>query len=127
MTERNPKENFEYDLKVGIDKENELAKILDDATIEVKFDRYENDRHFIEYKRISMAGIVEPTGISVTKATHYALCKPHYYLIVSTERLKRLMKWAWGNRKPIMGGDGKRTFAMMLTESEILGWKDDNA
>jgi hypothetical protein len=57
MTERNPKENFEYDLKIGIDKENELAKILDDATIEVKFDRYENDRHFIEYKRISMTGV----------------------------------------------------------------------
>jgi hypothetical protein len=129
MITRNPKKNSDWDISivVGEQKESELVGILGDCTMEVKFDRYENDRHFIEYKRISMAGIVEPTGISVTKASHYALCKPHYYLIVSTERLKRLMKWAWGNRKPIMGGDGKRTFAMMLTESEILGWKDDNA
>lgn len=122
MTGRNPKENFEYDLKIGVQKENELARILDDATIEVKFDRYDNDRHFIEYKRINLRGDVEPSGISVTKATHYALCKPHYFLIVRTDRLKMIMKQS--GKKPTIGGDGKRTYAIMLTESEILRWNE---
>lgn len=127
MAERNPKENFEYDLRVGVGKENELAKILEDCTLEVKYDRYDNDRHFIEYKRISMDGKMEPSGISVTKAKYYVLCKAHYFIIVSTERLKNIMRWAYGNRRPILGGDGKRTYAIMLTEEEILGWKENNS
>jgi hypothetical protein len=112
---------FEWDLKIGHIKENELATMFSNgATFEVKYDQYDNDRFFIEYKRYNTQGEIELTGLSVTKADYYVLCKQSYYLIVPTQYMKGMLKTL--NRKHTLGGDGNRTIGILVTEGEVLDY-----
>lgn len=106
-------------MEIGEVKENKLSKILGDGTkIDFKYDQFPNDRHFIEYKTLCDDGTSFLSGIATTKSKYYALAKEHYYILVTVEHLKKVMKLM--KKKPTRGGDDKMYLGILLTESEIL-------
>jgi hypothetical protein len=111
--------DYKYDLKIGIAKEEELAQILGDgATVEVKYDRYDNDRFFIEYM-FDDGTKSYPTGISTTQAKYYALAKENYYLIISVERLKTILRAYAKKYKPVKGGDSNTATGYLIPLSTL--------
>jgi hypothetical protein len=71
MSEGLSNKGFEYDLKLGQERENALAQILgNDSTIEVKSDRMarKTGNVFIE---VESRG--KPSGLSTTLADHWAI------------------------------------------------------
>lgn len=113
--------NFKYDLKLGKNVENELANILgDNSLVEVKYDQFENERHFIEYKRIGIDGQEEYTGIATTHSDYYCLSKSGYYILIKTQDLKDFIKAT--RPKSVLGGDDKRTYGFLITESNLFNY-----
>ena len=125
--------DFKYDLKIGQAKENELASILSDSTIEVKYDKYSNDTFFIEVcsKRFKMGKwrIVE-SGLSKTEATHYALIKSNITIIITTIDLmcivsNHIKKSGLSFKENLVsGGDGMRTKGILITIEEITNYQN---
>ncbi|MCH7396550.1 hypothetical protein MM236_01060 [Belliella sp. DSM 107340] len=93
--------DFKYDLKVGQQKENELASILSDSTLEVKYDRYSNNLFFIEFYKKLKNGKYKRTGLSKTEANYYALCKSNSFLIIPTSTLKNFLKSIFEEKKKV--------------------------
>ena len=62
--------DFKYDLKIGQVKEKQLAEILNDKTIEVKYDlkALETGNIYVEYQSRG-----KPSGISTSEANSIAL------------------------------------------------------
>ncbi len=110
--------DYKYDLRIGKAKEHELAMILGDKCVEVKYDRYDNDRFFIEYK-FDDGTNTYPTGISTTQAEYYALSKEHYYLIISVERLKDIVRAYAKSFKPVKGGDSNTAIGYLIPVSTL--------
>lgn len=83
--------NWDLDLRAGLLGESVVADILKADTVEVKTDRrwYETGNLYIEtecYYKSSNSW--EPSGIAVSKATHWAFVLEDSVLIVPTFRLK---------------------------------------
>ncbi|MBS9525903.1 hypothetical protein KI659_17920 [Litoribacter alkaliphilus] len=122
---------FSHDLAIGQGMENTLSEHLTDSTIEVKFDMYLNDRFFIEmFRKDFRTEAIVKTGLWTTKATHYALCKSYIKIIIETSDLKKLVKEKvkkfkeldpnFKNRQAFKcGGDGNRTFGILVTLTEL--------
>lgn len=108
--------DFDIDLREGLAREGTLAALLHDATIEVKSQVRcsEYGYVFIEYESRG-----KPSGIAMTKATHWAIeVSPDWWVIVPTETLKSLARRALRMRGPSTGGDeGTSTGALVP-----LGW-----
>jgi hypothetical protein len=83
--------NWDLDLRAGLLGESVVADILKADTVEVKTDRrwYETGNLYIEtecYYKSSNSW--EPSGIAVSKATHWAFVLEDSVLIVPTFRLR---------------------------------------
>lgn len=117
--------DFRHDLKVGQLKEQELGKILSgEFTVEVKHDRYDNDRFFIEYMYDD--GVKSyPTGISTSKADYYALSKSNYIIFILTSKLKAIVKYFARTNKPVRGGDSNRYIGFLMSLSNIINAPKD--
>lgn len=122
--------NFKYDLEIGQQAENLLGQLLEGSRLEVKFDRYVNDKFFIEIYRIKYdSKEKELSGLAVSQADYYALCKNNIFIIIERRDLIRLVKKKLGNRKvseiAVSGGDGGRTYGILITISEIFQFQLD--
>tara|TARA_R110000850_G_scaffold221286_3_gene347105 strand:+ start:145 stop:579 length:435 start_codon:yes stop_codon:yes gene_type:complete len=122
--------DFKFDLEIGQGAENLLATILQDSTLEVKFDMYTNDRFFIEltskrYNNDCGCYKEQKSGLASTEAIYYALMKNNFFMIITTRDLKDLIK-AKAKELGIKindllksGGDDGRTYGVLITISEI--------
>lgn len=129
--------DFKYDLMIGQQAENLLGSIISDSKLEVKFDKYNNDRFFIEIacKRWDTNTgdyILNHTGLSVTHSEYYVLVKENLIQIIKTIDLKNLIREKASNANKsvyelgIFGGDGKRTLGVMVTMEEVVKYAAKN-
>ena len=93
--------NWDLDLRAGLSGESKVADLLSLDTVEVKTDRrwWETGNVYIETECwYQSSQSWEPSGIRVTKATHWAFVLEDTVLIVPTERLRENV---WTNGRPI--------------------------
>ena len=77
--------DFKYDLKVGQAKEKELGDIINDKTIEVKYDLQSLSTGNVYVEYFSRG---KPSGISTSDAEYYCFCLGETYHLISTKTLK---------------------------------------
>lgn len=106
--------NFEYDLKVGQVKERELADILENKTVEVKKCTDAFSSIFIEYESRG-----KPSGISTSKADYYCIVLKKSFVIIETEKLKKLCKPYFNTKRQILGGDNNTSKGIKLPIRDI--------
>ena len=90
--------NWDLDLRAGLEGESKVADLLSLDTVEVKTDRrwWETGNVYIETECwYQSSQSWEPSGIRVTKATHWAFVLEDTVLIVPTARLKEVV-WTIG-------------------------------
>ena len=93
--------NWDLDLRAGLAGESKVADLLSLDTVEVKTDRrwHETGNIYIEtecwYQKTQSW---EPSGIRVTKATHWAYVLEDSVIIVPTYRIKEAI---WEHARPI--------------------------
>jgi hypothetical protein len=88
--------NWDLDLRAGESGESYLADLLHADTIEVKTDRRwkETGNIFIETECFQQSTQTwEPSGISISKATHWAFVLGNMVLIVSKNELQSAVEW----------------------------------
>ena len=93
--------NWDIDLRDGQAGESMVADLLSLDTVEVKTDRrwWETGNVYIETECwYQSSQSWEPSGIRVTKATHWALVLEDTVLIVPTARLRESV---WSSGRPI--------------------------
>ena len=114
--------NFDFDLKFGQEKENELLQIFKGEAVECKTDKLcqRTGNVFVEFED---AG--KPSGISITKANFYAFClfKPErnrqIWVLIPTQILKKLMK-----KYPIKnGGDNWEARGHIIPKEDLLNYE----
>ena len=122
MTPTNARPNFDFDLKFGQDKENELIEIFKDEKVECKTDKLcqKTGNVFVEFQDAGKA-----SGISITKATYYAFClfkperKCQIWVLIPTAILKKLMK-----KYPIKnGGDNWEARGHIIPKEDLLNYE----
>ena len=113
--------DFRYDLKIGQSKENELAEILENKTIEVKYDLQgcQTGNIYVEY---SSRG--KWSGISTTEATHWCYflsgdCEGEM-ILVETKKLKEKVKKLHAKGKIIKGGDNNTSLGVLIPIAEFF-------
>lgn len=93
--------NWDLDLRDGLAGESKIADLLSLDTVEVKTDRrwYQTGNVYIETECWYQSSQTwEPSGIRVSKATHWAFVLEDTVLIVP---LGRLIEVVWHEGKPI--------------------------
>lgn len=87
--------DFDIDLKFGKEGENTVANILSIETVEVKRDKRwkETGNLYIETECwYNASQSWKESGLSVSKATHYAFVLENMVVIVTTPDLKEIVK-----------------------------------
>jgi hypothetical protein len=95
------KSDFDLDLKFGVEGENTVANLLSIDTVEVKRDARwkETGNLYIETECwYNSSQSWEPSGLSVSKATHYAFVLEGMVVILPTDQLKEI---TYSNGRPI--------------------------
>ena len=85
--------DFDLDLKFGVEGENTVANLLSIDTVEVKRDARwkETGNLYIETECwYNSSQSWEPSGLSVSKATHYAFVLEGMVVILPTDQLKEI-------------------------------------
>ena len=93
--------NWDLDLRAGLSGESKVADLLSLDTVEVKTDRrwWETGNVYIETECwYQSSQSWEPSGIRVTKATHWAFVLEDTVLITPTPRL---LQAVWEIGRPI--------------------------
>jgi|LULN01.1.fsa_nt_gb hypothetical protein len=118
--------DFDIDCQFGEIGQKELADIFKSAKIEVKRDRkaWRTKNICIEFRQGKNA---KPSGISTTKSDYYCYIftkddKSYVYLIISVERLKKIVKRYYDPKKIIIAGDNyNRSVLIPISELFTIG------
>jgi hypothetical protein len=114
--------NFDFDLKFGQAKENELQEVFHNEPLECKCDKLciKTGNVFVEFEDAGRA-----SGISITKSNYYAFClfkperKKQIWVLIPTEILKKLMK-----KYPIRnGGDNFEAKGHIIPKEDLLNYE----
>ena len=114
--------NWDLDLRAGETGESRVADLLSLDTVEVKTDRrwYETGNIYIETECFYQASQTwEPSGIRVSKATHWAFVLEDSVLIVPLYRLKEAV-WEIG-RPTTCDIPPNPSRGYLITPAQILG------
>lgn len=114
--------NWDLDLRAGETGESRVADLLSLDTVEVKTDRrwYETGNIYIETECFYQASQSwEPSGIRVSKATHWAFLLEDSVLIVPLHRLKEAV-WEIG-RPTTCDIPPNPSRGYLITPAQILG------
>ena len=116
MTEFNKDKRFDISLKEGEIKEQELANILTNKKIEVKFDKlfHKTKNLAIEFKSRGKA-----SGICTTEADYWAfiLDKTGIIIIADREILQEKLKVI--DRKIVSGGDDQTSQTVLIKPEDL--------
>ncbi len=109
--------DFKYDLKVGQVKEEELGKILNNSTIEVKFDlkALETGNVYVEYWSRG-----RKSGISKTEAEYYCFAFGNTFHLIPTEELRDKCRKYIGTKRDKKGGDSNTSKGILLPIKELF-------
>jgi hypothetical protein len=113
--------DFRYDLKFGQEGETEIAKLLNDSSIEVKRDRQtqQTGNIYIEYESRG-----KPSGIKTTKAKKWAyILQDGCILIIDTELLKKALRYLIKNKlcvKDMPGGDNNTSVGVLVGVERLM-------
>jgi hypothetical protein len=109
--------DFKFDLKVGQAKEQELGNILNDKTIEVKYDlkALETNNVYVEYESRS-----KPSGISTTKSDYYCFAFGLTYHLIETKILKERCRKYLNTTRDKLGGDNNTSKGILLPINELF-------
>ena len=115
--------NFDFDLKFGQEKENELLQIFKGEAVECKTDKLcqRTGNVFVEFEDRG-----KPSGINTTKSAFYAFClfkeerkKKQIWVLIPTTILKELMK-----KYPIKnGGDNWEAKGHIIPKEDLLNYE----
>lgn len=110
--------NFEYDLALGKEGENLLAKILSNKKVEVKkdFKAHKTGNIYIEIKSRGSW-----SGISTTKADYivYIIGDTGLFLIFETKILQKIIKYLIQTVKTTKGGDSNTSIGVLLKINKL--------
>ena len=109
--------DFKYDLKIGQVKEKQLAEILTNKTVEVKYDlkALETGNIYVEYQSRG-----KPSGISTSEADYYCFAFGDTYHLISTTDLKTRCRKYLGSDRDKKGGDNNTSKGILLPLSELF-------
>lgn len=109
--------NFKYDLKRGQDAEKWLGGLLEADTLEVKRDflAHKTKRVFVEYECNK-----KPSGVSTTEADMWAFVTDGCVIMLTTERLRVLVKKAISEDKVRLGGDSNRSKGALIELRDLV-------
>ena len=108
--------DFKYDLSVGQIKEKELAKILTNSKIEVKYDlkALKTGNVFVEYKSRGKS-----SGISNTQSDFYCFAFENTMHIIPTHILKDKCRKYLKTERDVVGGDNNTSKGILLPIKEL--------
>jgi hypothetical protein len=108
--------DFKYDLSVGQIKEKELADILANSKIEVKYDlkALDTGNVFVEYRSRGKS-----SGISNTQSDFYCFAFENTMHIIPTEILKEKCRKYLGTKRDVVGGDNNTSKGILLPINEL--------
>lgn len=109
--------DFQFDLKVGQAKEQELGNILNDKTIEVKYDlkALETNNVYVEYYSRGKL-----SGISTTKSDYYCFAFGETYHLIETKILKERCRKYLNTNRDKLGGDNNTSKGILLPINELF-------
>jgi len=109
--------DFKFDLKVGQAKEQELGNILNEKTIEVKYDlkALETNNVYVEYESRN-----KPSGISTTKSDYYCFAFGLTYHLIETKILKERCRKYLNTTRDKLGGDNNTSKGILLPINELF-------
>lgn len=105
--------DFKYDLKIGQLKEEELGNILNDKTVEVKYDlmALKTGNVYVEYESRG-----KKSGISTTKADYYCFVLDNTLHMIETGLLKDRCRKYINTIRDSRGGDSNSSRGIPLDE-----------
>ena len=112
--------NFEYDLKVGQIKEKELGSILNEKTIEVKYDKQALSTGNVYVEYFSRG---KYSGLATTRADYYCFCfrETHStYHFIETKLLKERCRKYLNTNRDRRGGDNNTSKGILLPINELF-------
>ena len=109
--------DFKYDLKVGQIKEKELASILENKTIEVKYDlqALKTKNIYVEYYSRG-----KKSGISTSQSEYYCFCIGSSFHLIKTKNLKEKCRKYLNTDKDVKGGDNDTSKGILLPITELF-------
>jgi hypothetical protein len=110
--------DFDISLKAGQEREQAFESIMraDSATIEVKDEHLSKSHVFIEHR-----GYGKPSGIAITKATHWAIeVYPNWWVVIPTEDLRSLHDEALAKFGERHGGDQDAAFGAIVPKPWLV-------
>jgi hypothetical protein len=109
--------DFKFDLKVGQAKEVELGNILNDKTIEIKYDlkALETNNVYVEYQSRN-----KPSGISTTNSDYYCFAFGNTFHLIETKSLKEKCRKYLNTNRDKLGGDNNTSKGILLPINELF-------
>ena len=109
--------DFEYDLKLGLEAEDDIADIFNNKKIEIKRDMKakETGNVFIEYESRG-----KPSGISRTTAEVYCFVVEDLVLFYPTDKLKDMIRPLLGTSSDVVGGDRNTSKGIILKLTDLI-------
>ena len=109
--------DFRYDLKVGQVAEQALAAIFEGKKVEVKRDRKARltGNIFVEYESRG-----KPSGISTSEADYWCFVVEETFILLTTQRLKKIVEPLKGTDKERRGGDNNTSVGVLLRIADII-------
>lgn len=109
--------DFRYDLKVGQAKEEELGRIFDSSTIEVKYDlqALQTGNVYVEYFSRG-----KKSGIATSQADYWCFAFGSTFHLISLEDLKSRCRKYFGTSRDRKGGDMNTSKGILLPIKELL-------
>lgn len=117
ITGMNYNSDFKYDLAVGQEFENELAKALTNSTIEVKrdFKAMSTGNIFVEYESRQ-----KPSGIATSEAEYYCWwLDDDRCVLIKTNKLKQKCRPYLKTNRDVLGGDNNTSKGILLPLQEL--------
>ena len=122
------KSDWDLDLRYGQDGEESVRRLLTIDTVEVKRDRRwkETGNLYIETScQYVNAGAFKPSGVSVSKATHYAFVIENLTILVSKSDLVNTVKEYGRNISCKI--EPNVSFGYLITIDSLLKWQVEKA
>lgn len=109
--------DFKYDLRVGVESENELSSILKSSKIEVKRDLKSKltGNVFIEYFCRGKS-----SGIANSQSDYYAIDLDGTFVIIPIEKLKLMCRKYLKTSRDVVGGDSNLSRGILLPIMDLI-------
>jgi hypothetical protein len=110
---------FDIDLAYGLGRENEFARLLGPASIEVKSDRqaHRTGNIYVEFESRG-----KPGGIAVTESEWWVqeIAEWHRFIVMPTEQMRRFVQRERDAGRVRLGGDVQSSKGVLLKMTDLV-------